>query len=196
MCIYPPLLDGSAYTNSEFAMGLAKNGYDVEVIAQPCEGHVNYDRWSEETLGIKVHRIPTGYVYEAEPPTQEHLDTVSNFIRDLLTGRNGTMPGVGIIGHDSYAWYETVLHDFDLPVVQYLMGTPTRGLNDGIYPDREKNQFISHIKNADHIITIADHFKDLVVSFGVPPEQVTTIRNGIDLSYFHPRIPDKRLQYG
>ncbi len=194
MCIYPPLLDGSAYSNFEFARGLSENGYGVEVIAYPCEGWREYDKWSEEALGIRVYRIPIKYVYEGEPPTQENLDAVSGFISDFLKSKNGDMPDIAVIGHDSWAWYEPVLHGFGLPVIQHLRGTPTRAINNGIYPEKERMRFINHVLNADHIIAIADHFRDLAISFGVSPEDVVTIRNGVDTSLFHPNVRNNELQ--
>jgi glycosyltransferase involved in cell wall biosynthesis len=39
---------------------------------------------------------------------------------------------------------------------------------------------------ADHVITVCNALRDEVIALGVPPERVSSLRNGVDLALFHP----------
>jgi glycosyltransferase involved in cell wall biosynthesis len=186
MCIFPPELDGSAISNYEFVSGLADRGYSVEVIAQPCQGDKMFDRRERADKGIEIHRVPFSLPYEGSPPSTEQIRTLSEYARNFLELNN---PDLVVLGHDSWAWYEGVAHKLKIPVVQHLRGTPTRGITSGIYPPIETEQFLSHVRNADHVVTVSRNFADLAVSLGVSREKVTTMYNGIDLSLFNQKTP-------
>jgi glycosyltransferase involved in cell wall biosynthesis len=40
--------------------------------------------------------------------------------------------------------------------------------------------------NADHVIAVCNALRDEVIALGVPPERVSSLRNGVDLKLFHP----------
>ncbi|MBW2992964.1 glycosyltransferase family 4 protein, partial [Candidatus Woesearchaeota archaeon] len=189
MCLYPPELDGSGYSNAEFTQGLSKKGYDIEVVAQPCKGDEKYDLWSEETHDIKIHRVPIKLEHEANPPSKQQLDSVGNFIHELLLGKklNNESPDLVILGHDSWAWYQPLVHQFGMPVIQHLRGTPTRAITKGIYPPKETKKYLECVLGADYIVPLAHHFEELMVNQGYPKEKMTTVHNGVDTSLFYPK---------
>jgi len=187
LCLYPPELDGSAFSNAEFVQGLAGRGFTIEVIAQPCKGDAEYDQWTSQEHGVIVHRVPVQIPYEGKPPSQTQLREIWGFIEQTLAGRNGNMPEIGVIGHDSWAWYEPLLHGFGLPVVQHLRGTPTRAIMHNIYPPDATTEYLERVMSADQIVALGHHFERLMLELGYPSDRVSTIHNGVDVDHFYPR---------
>ena len=190
MCLYPPELDGSAYSNEEFTQGLSRKGYNIEVVAQPCEGDKKYDLKSEEEHNIKIHRVPIKLEYEGSPPPMMQLNKVVKFIYDILISKkinNGDSPDLVVLGHDSWAWYQPLAHQFGMPVIQHLRGTPTRSITKGIYSPKKTKEYLECVLGADFIVPLAHHFEELMISQGYPEERMTTIHNGVDTKLFYPK---------
>ncbi|MCX4030304.1 glycosyltransferase family 4 protein [Endozoicomonas sp. SM1973] len=190
ICLYPPALDGSAFSNAELIHGLAQKGYKIDVIAQPCEGDHAYDIWTKQKYNVNVYRVPIELVYEGTPPSEHQYQVVHKFIKNILEKdiEKNMQSDLLIIGHDSWAWYQPLAHQYGLTVVQHLRGTPTRSILNGIYPDSAKNAFLRCILAADYIVAHSKHFEHLVSKLGYSKHKTYTLYQGIDTNLFCPEV--------
>ena len=74
--------------------------------------------------------------------------------------------------------------DFNLPVVVTARGTDISLIPNYPFPRR---LILEAAKSADGIITVCQALKDRLVELGVPANEVTVLRNGVDLDLFKPR---------
>lgn len=181
LCLFPPALDGSGFANEELTKCLSKQGHSINVIAQPCKSDKKFDDSLKTRFNIEVTRVPFRLIYEDTPPPKEQLEIVGRLINQhLILNR----PDVVVVGHESWCWYNGIIQNHSLPIIQYLHGTPTREILSGIYPPQETSLFKENICKADHIIAVAHHFKKIVIDFGYPSKQITTIYNAVDFTLF------------
>lgn len=77
---------------------------------------------------------------------------------------------------------------FDLPVVITARGTDVSLIPQYAAPRRMIQKAAA---DADGLITVCEALKDGLVTLGVPPERITVLRNGVNLTLFHPleRVP-------
>jgi len=185
-CLYPPALDGSAYSNSDFVQGLSDLGISVQVVAQPCQGDNTYDALAKKQHGIDIYRLPVALPYEGSAPSQHQLETITHYLDALLRRQEQehNLPDLVVTGHDSWAWYNNLYKQFNLPIVQHLRGTPTRAIMQGIYSPEDTKQYLDAVFQADEIVTVSQHFANLVTNLGYPEQQTHAIYNGINLSLF------------
>ncbi len=187
---YLPSLGGSEFANAELASGLKRRGHEVIVISQPYDGDKEYDLISEKDMGIPVTRVPYTFGYGGIPPAPEQTATVNAFVAEQLE-RN--RPDAVILGHDSWSWYRMAARGLDLPTIQYLHGTPTRALAQGIFTPEKTVEFLDNIRDADHVIVVAEHFRQLMIAYGIPKSDITTVYNGVDFSLFNTSYSQEEL---
>jgi len=196
---FPPTLGGSYFTNYELVMGLASQGLNVEVLTQPWKGDEGFDRDCNRKKGIHVRRLPPGTVSSPfRPPPAEEARLLTQFLRDFFHAKRaaGAMPDLIMLGHDRFVWFIPVMHEFGLPVVQQLVGSPTNSIAQGIFPEKETQQYLRSVAMADHVVCIAHHFKDLVLKIApdCSAENVSVVHNEIDTTLFAPAAPDPALR--
>jgi len=70
------------------------------------------------------------------------------------------------------------------PLVLSVLGSDINEINrSGLY----KKAVIRNLKVCDHIVTISDALGGRMIEFGISPEKVTTVPNGVDMDLFKPR---------
>lgn len=74
--------------------------------------------------------------------------------------------------------------DFKLPVVITARGTDISLIPDYVFP---RELILEAAENADGIVTVCQALKDRLVELGVPADEITVLRNGVDLELFQPR---------
>ncbi len=74
--------------------------------------------------------------------------------------------------------------EFKLPVVITARGTDISLIPDFVFP---RELILEAAANADGIITVCQALKDRLVELGVAADDVTVLRNGVDLELFVPR---------
>jgi glycosyltransferase involved in cell wall biosynthesis len=84
--------------------------------------------------------------------------------------------------------------EFGLPVVVTARGTDINLIPEFPAPRR---MILDAARNADGLITVCQALKDRMIELGVPAEGITVLRNGVDLSLFHPEGREAaRRQFG
>lgn len=82
---------------------------------------------------------------------------------------------------------------FNLPVVLTSRGPAATELPDHPLPRR----LIRHaLQQADALISVSAGLKQELVACGAPPENVTVLRNGVDLALFHPPADREAARQG
>jgi glycosyltransferase involved in cell wall biosynthesis len=84
--------------------------------------------------------------------------------------------------------------EFGLPVVVTARGTDINLIPEFPTPRR---MILNAARQADGLITVCQALKDRMIELGIPAERITVLRNGVDLSLFHPEGRDgARRQLG
>ncbi|MEM9928781.1 MAG: glycosyltransferase [Bacteroidota bacterium] len=179
LCLFPPALDGSGYSNRELILRLLPRGYDIQVIAQPCPGDQTYDQAFFAEHGVQIWRVPCELAYEDTPPSEDQQASVNKYIQHHLTQQR---PDLVVIGHDSWCWYGPTVQRFSIPTVQFVRGTPTRAITQGIYPPAATESFIKHLLSANHIVSVAEHFKTLLLGLGASPPNISVLYTPFEAS--------------
>jgi glycosyltransferase involved in cell wall biosynthesis len=78
--------------------------------------------------------------------------------------------------------------EFGLPVVVTARGTDINLIPEFSTPRR---MILKAASQADGLITVCQALKDRMIELGVPAERITVLRNGVDLSLFHPEGRDE-----
>ena len=168
---------------ADLCLRMAGEGYEV---------HVYAENWDEQVPEIHLHRIRT----LPFPKSLRLLSFVIRSTREIEKGKYDVTLGVGHTlradvlqphGGVHWAWFWRSLRAYDSPflwVVKFL----GRILN-------AKQWVNGWIEDAPYkrtppprIIAISEMVKrDIVRWYGVPPDRVEVIYNGVDLERFHPR---------
>ena len=168
---------------ADLCLRMAGEGYEV---------HVYAENWDEQVPEIHLHRIRT----LPFPKSLRLLSFVIRSTREIEKGKYDVSLGVGHTlradvlqphGGVHWAWFWRSLRAYDSPllwVVKFL----GRILN-------AKQWVNGWIEDAPYkrtppprIIAISEMVKrDIVRWYGVPPDRVEVIYNGVDLERFHPR---------
>jgi len=104
----PPHLGGSAFSNAELVMGLAKLGHHVQAISpitpEKFEQEKKVPSWNFD--GLHIERIVLDYLSPSIPPTSDYRKVKGDKIReafDRLLKRS--RPDIVIMGRESFAWH-------------------------------------------------------------------------------------------
>ena len=143
----------------------------------------------ERRYGITVHHpryfAPPGIGMYVNPATLQAAARAT--LRRLLDG------GQRFDAIDAHYLYPDGVvavrlgREFGLPVVITARGSDTSLLPRYALPRRRIRAAIAH---ADALVAVSAGLAEGLVALGAPPEKVTVLRNGVDLSVFHP-VPDR-----
>jgi UDP-glucose:(heptosyl)LPS alpha-1,3-glucosyltransferase len=172
----------------DLAQRLSHHGHEVHVFAS---------RWDEVDDGLSFHRVPV-------IPLPRSLRLASFAINnarsirgkrfDIALGLGNTLVANVLQPHGGvhWIWFWRSLRAYEHPALRgiKLMGrllSPKQWMS-GIIEDVPYRR-----KHCPRIIAISQMVKDDIVNhYGVPPERVTLIYNGVDLERFH---PENRRRY-
>lgn len=158
---------------------------------------------TEVVDGIVHHRLDIDGNFPVDDlPVDEVLSLSAAMIAPIVAQ---TRPEIlharsGFRGYDGPLVALALGRHFDLPVVyeasMFLEGTwtddPDR-MERGELFEKRSAQEIRCMRDADHVVTIADSMRDEIIARGIPPERVTVIPNGVDPERFQPAEPDLAL---
>lgn len=74
--------------------------------------------------------------------------------------------------------------DFDLPIVITARGTDVNLIPNYRFP---RSLIVQAARRADGVITVCQALKERLAELGVPGDDITVLRNGVDLELFEPR---------
>jgi len=168
---------------ADLCLRMAGEGYEV---------HVYAENWDEQVPEIHLHRIRT----LPFPKSLRLLSFVIRSTREIEKGKYDVTIGVGHTlradvlqphGGVHWAWFWRSLRAYDSPLL-WMVKFLGRILN-------AKQWVNGWIEDAPYkrtppprIIAISEMVKrDIVRWYGVPPDRVEVIYNGVDLERFHPR---------
>ena len=168
---------------ADLCLRMAGEGYEV---------HVYAENWDEQVPEIHLHRIRT----IPFPKSLRLLSFVIRSTREIEKGKYDVTIGVGHTlradvlqphGGVHWAWFWRSLRAYDSPLL-WMVKFLGRILN-------AKQWVNGWIEDAPYkrtppprIIAISEMVKrDIVRWYGVPPDRVEVIYNGVDLERFHPR---------
>lgn len=191
---FPPNIYGGAGVHIDFlSQELAKLG-KVEV---RCFGNQFEDKENMHVRG--VNPFLSKMVDESNP----HIKMFHNLSRNVEMAQ--ATPQADII--HCHTWYSHLAGIFSRELLQVPLILTTHSLEthrpwkveqlgNGYFLSRwiEQNAY----KTADGIIAVSEQMRDDVIeAYGVAPEKVTVIHNGIDPEYYQPTFENKLLlEYG
>lgn len=191
---FPPNIYGGAGVHIDFlSHELAKLG-QVEV---RCFGDQNEDNDSMHVEGIN------SCLSKMVDPENEHIKMFHNLSRNVEMAQ--ATPKADIV--HCHTWYTHLAGVFTRELLQVPLILTTHSLEthrpwkveqlgNGYFMSRwiETNAY----KSADGVIAVSEQMKvDVVEAYGVNPEKVTVIHNGIDPEFYKPTFDDSLLaEYG
>ena len=171
----------------------------LRMAGEGCEVHVYAENWDEEVPDIHLHRIRT----LPFPKSLRLLSFVIRSTRELEKGKYDVTLGVGHTlradvlqphGGVHWAWFWRSLRAYDSPWLRTLKFLG-RILNakqwvNGWIEDAPYRQ-----TPLPRIIAISEMVKrDIVQWYGIPPNRVEVIYNGVDLERFNPQNRQYRAE--
>ncbi|MFP5225790.1 MAG: glycosyltransferase [Actinomycetota bacterium] len=197
----------SGYTaRSRYTM-LAQRGAGLDPVVVTSLGQPRLDGLTDFPLveavdGIEHHRLDLGDLPYLGLPPHEYLElfawTAAEKVRALK-------PAV-IHARSGFRGYEIPLvglalsRHFGIPLVyeasMFLEGTWTddvEWMERGELYRLRTEQENRCMREADHVVTIAESMKQEIVGRGIPSDHVTVIPNGVDPERFQPRPKDPEL---
>nr|WP_315158160.1 glycogen synthase [uncultured Flavobacterium sp.] len=191
---FPPNIYGGAGVHIDFlSQELAKLG-QVEV---RCFGNQSEDKDSMHVEGIN------SCLTKMVDPENEHIKMFHNLSRNVEMAQ--ATPKADIV--HCHTWYTHLAGVFTRELLQVPLILTTHSLEthrpwkveqlgNGYFMSRwiETNAY----KSADGIIAVSEQMKtDVVEAYGVDPEKVTVIHNGIDPEFYKPTFDELLLrEYG
>ena len=184
----PPRIGGSAFVNIETLISLAQKGHTVNCISNRTKSDLyvpGYDSAWKKT-GVNIDLIDAQFIPSSVPPTEERLELQRKQILDKFYKYvDQQKPDVLMVGHESFSYYANEeARKLGIPVVQVLHGTPTHGIDEGIYPEEQKNLFLDSLNEATLIVGVSKYLSSILNSHGI--NQTTYIYNGTDTKFFKP----------
>ncbi len=206
---FPPETNAPASRTHEHAMRWISDGAAVTVIT--CapnfpQGHIhngyrNAWRTVEDVDGIRVVRVKS-YITDNAGFTRRILDYVSFMFSAFFFGLFEKRPDVVVGTSPQFfaamgawmlsvaKWRPFVFELRDLwPASIVTVGAMERGL---VIRMLEKLELFLY-RRAQAIIPVTQSFKDDVISRGIDGVKITVVRNGVDLSRYHPRSKSKEM---
>lgn len=184
----PPRLGGSAFANIETLIALSEKGHKVNCITHLAPNHLSQENYNSswKDTNVNVHPIELEFIPAAKPPSAEHMKKKKKLILDkFYTLVKKESPDVIMIGHESYSFYANEeARKLGIPVVQMLHGTPTHGIDNGIYPKDLTNQFLESLDQATLIVGVSKYLSKILNNHGIT--QTSYIYNGTDTDVFKP----------
>jgi glycosyltransferase involved in cell wall biosynthesis len=186
---------------------LVRSGWDVHGVTRL--GYP-YDRWDigddrhvrpvDVIDGVAYHRLVDGRHHPYPRwPLASYVDEYSRRVE-----RIAKIHRIGVIHGASNYWNGfaaiSAARKLGLPSVYEVRGLweLTRMSREPAYEDSEMFALTAQLEaeaclHADHVITITDALRDLMVERGVPASKITVVPNGVDTKRFVPITRDEQL---
>lgn len=158
----------------------------------------------EEVDGIVHHRLDVAEGFPVDDlPVDEALSLSAALTAPIVAE---TRPEIiharsGFRGYDGPLVALALGRHFDIPVVyeasMFLEGTWTDEVDRmerGELFGKRFAQEVRCMREADHVVTIAESMRDEIIARGIDPDRVTVIPNGVDPRRFQPAEPDPVLR--
>ncbi|MGI9517818.1 MAG: glycosyltransferase family 4 protein [Pirellulaceae bacterium] len=206
---YPPETNAAASRVHERARYWVEWGHDVTVLTsvpnknagKPYEGYKNKWYQTEEMDGIKVVRVKT-FIAKNEGFALRILDYISYMVSSFMFGLFRKRPDVIVATSppflttvsgcmlSKFRWRPWVFELADL--------WPESIVEMGVM---DKNWFVRSLealelymyRHSARVVTLSPGYDQNLIERGIPPEQCTTILNGVDARVFTPQPPDPQL---
>jgi glycosyltransferase involved in cell wall biosynthesis len=186
---------GGNMMSAELLPRLARLGHNVRVIAEapPSESGEKRIPFAPGVSGLTVVPFALRYRPSRTPPERAWLDAQRARLTTLLGHLvHERKPDLVVLGRELLAWYAVdVCHELEVPVLVTVQGSPTAGLEHGIYPPPAVEALVRQLAAADGLVTVAGHLRETLTRLGAPGAQ--TVRNVVDPRRFTPREKDVAL---
>ncbi|WP_281323382.1 glycogen synthase [Flavobacterium aestivum] len=191
---FPPNIYGGAGVHIDFLSQELAKLTQVEV---KCFGDQNEDKGSMHIEGIN------SCLNKSDDPENEHIKMFHNLSRNVEMAQ--ATPDADII--HCHTWYTHLAGVFSRELLQVPLILTAHSLEthrpwkyeqlgNGYFMSRwlEANAY----KTADGVIAVSEQMKkDVIEAYGVDPNKVTVIHNGIDSEFYKPTFDDNILaEYG
>jgi glycosyltransferase involved in cell wall biosynthesis len=185
----PPHQGGSAISMAQILQGLVERGHRVRSVAPITEQALNDGDWFAERhpdLGIRRMVMP---FHDHSPDVPKAADyreleraQIEAIGNRLIVERR---PDLAIAGRESFVWYvPDVAVPHDIPIVAFAHGSTTHGMVDGTYTKALTEGLIERFRQADLVVTPAQHMAKSLGRLGLAGVKV--VRNPVDLNLFQP----------
>lgn len=153
----------------------------------------------DENVDIPVYRLAPHLKWKGTP-VDEYIDgyaeVLERAVRELKPGL--LHPASNFFNGVAAAY---VAKKFDLPLIYEVRGLweITRGsLTEG-YAGSERYEYMKFLETtameqADHVVTISEELKKVILGRGIPEDKVTVIPNGVDCAAFTPQACNEALK--
>jgi glycosyltransferase involved in cell wall biosynthesis len=169
----------------------------VRVLAPITPETIQIDATLERALGnVRITRYIVPYFlydpwvlpFDEGYRTREH-EAVREALPALIEAER---PDVIVAGHETLSWYvPEIAGAYGVPWVLLLRGSPTWRIVNGTFPERDSREWLRAYSRADRIVAVARYFEEGLRHLGF--ENVSTIRNHVDLARFGPLPKDPGL---
>jgi glycosyltransferase involved in cell wall biosynthesis len=192
----PPHQGGSAISMAQILQELVARGHVVRTVAPitPPAAEAG-DSFAREHPELGVHRIVMPFldhspdvVRPAEYRELERTQILETSARLIVRRR----PDLVIAGRESFVWHvPEVATAHDLPMVAFAHGSTTHGMVNGTYPKAMTAGLVRRFRQAELVVTPAEHMAASLRRLGVSEVQV--VRNPVDTRLFRPLPRDREL---
>jgi len=186
---------GGSIFYTELLPGLARQGHMVQVIAETPptgdgEARAGLD-WPLPRLEVEWFALE--YRSGSTPPPATYHETAQKQLAPVFERFvRRQRPDIVLIGRETtVSPVLSLCKEYRLPALLIAHGSPTWGLLQGNYPQTPKQQLIDAFRQADGVVTIAQHLVDILQQLGVA--RIDLIPNIADPTRFYPEPKDQRL---
>lgn len=151
---------------------------------------------SEEIDGIRYRRLDLGPEHALDGPWDEYLTDFAQAAAEVVREERPAVIHV----HSGHRGYDTALvavalgKHFGIPVVYEVRGffeslwtSDDAWSEQGEIYQRRFDTETRCMAAADHVVTLSESMRAVIVERGIDPDDVTVVPNGVDIEAFQPR---------
>jgi glycosyltransferase involved in cell wall biosynthesis len=173
---YPPILGGAELQAQRLAQAFAKAGVRVTVLTRPCPGQQGEDSDSGVRIMRKLSAVPLGPIWGLT-----FMRSTARWLRRLQS--DWDVVHNQQVGLHSWASVREAIHLGRPCLLRFACSGPQGDLGE-LSRRRFGKRLVHGLRRAGRFVALTHGGASEIIRYGLAPERIRTIPNGIDLSAF------------